>query len=739
MTRKRVLITAANGMGPFVIKAFQEAGYEVFCIARNDSRKLSALARSPNLPASHVLTCDLATDTARDSAFWQKIIADYKIDGVVNNAMVTPKNSITKPGDRDQTRTHRVNTDMAAALFAACAKSGIPVIQQSTHRAHVPNDKHDIYRKSKDAARRKLQALVKTSGLRGVVVEPGMVTVPGEGHYRMELLAGLPFRLKLFQKPGTLQPLDIDDLTTAMVGMMQNLHEDRRDRITPGVVYQAAGPTLMRLPQYLGAIREAIGIAHRRQLTMPMPLTLAQKFMRVASKMPFMGMLPFDYFDTQELQRDFEVKKTDLAAFMKAGNLATLRDPIETFREYARNNAPYSRLGALFAMAGFDIERWVKSLRHEKQSAPSSHTADVPRAEPEKAAAQERRRVLVTGATGFIGPLIVQELLAAGHEVICTIRSPEKAARDLPYPGLTFIAADMNRDLDPALWKRRLAENRIDAVINNAGIEQSFPGHDIGNINIRAAVALAEACRDVRQAPGAGPRFIQISSGLLTARNADSFAYARSKKEVEQALLRMSGLDWVSVRPNYVYEPGRGHVLFEELAKLPALAFVKDGPKQPISNRDLALGLARLVTANASVSGRILEAAGTETLGWRAMLQHVSEATRESLKIMPRIPRALAVGMTGLNQTLPKPLLKKIAPYIKIDAKTLQHVSPEIFRMLCAETHSDPAEWIRHTGVTPSSISEVYRAWHAGPAHYAALYDGKRAQRKASRPHGPAI
>src|SRR5690242_16801496 len=123
--KKRVLITAANGMGPYVMKAFQKAGYEVFCIARNEERKQVALTKSPQFPADHILICDLAADEVLKSGYWQKLLADYKIDGVVNNAMVTPKNSITKPGDKDQTRTYRVNTDMAIALFEACAEKNI--------------------------------------------------------------------------------------------------------------------------------------------------------------------------------------------------------------------------------------------------------------------------------------------------------------------------------------------------------------------------------------------------------------------------------------------------------------------------------------------------------------------------------------------------------------------------------------------------------------------------------------
>ena len=67
-----------------------------------------------------------------------------------------------------------------------------------------------------------------------------------------------------------------------------------------------------------------------------------------------------------------------------------------------------------------------------------------------------RRRVLVTGATGFIGRRLIAALIGAGHEVTALVRNPKTA--DLPAP-LTLVT-DLNQIADDA---------RIDAVINLAG------------------------------------------------------------------------------------------------------------------------------------------------------------------------------------------------------------------------------------------------------------------------------
>ncbi|HEY0433084.1 MAG TPA: NAD-dependent epimerase/dehydratase family protein [Chitinophagaceae bacterium] len=58
-----------------------------------------------------------------------------------------------------------------------------------------------------------------------------------------------------------------------------------------------------------------------------------------------------------------------------------------------------------------------------------------------------KKKVLVTGATGFLGNYVVNELLAAEHTVIATARSEEKA-KEMPWYGrVTFIAYDLRSPL----------------------------------------------------------------------------------------------------------------------------------------------------------------------------------------------------------------------------------------------------------------------------------------------------
>ena len=75
---------------------------------------------------------------------------------------------------------------------------------------------------------------------------------------------------------------------------------------------------------------------------------------------------------------------------------------------------------------------------------------------------ERHHRVLLTGATGFVGGGVARELLAAGHELVALVRSPERS-RDLAAAGAELAVGDM---LDPGTY-RPLVE-RVDAVVHTA-------------------------------------------------------------------------------------------------------------------------------------------------------------------------------------------------------------------------------------------------------------------------------
>jgi uncharacterized protein (TIGR01777 family) len=72
-------------------------------------------------------------------------------------------------------------------------------------------------------------------------------------------------------------------------------------------------------------------------------------------------------------------------------------------------------------------------------------------------------KVLVTGASGFVGRAVARELLLAGHELHITSRDPETARRSYPFPCQAHAWDPMKGELAPAVIEA------VDAVVHLAG------------------------------------------------------------------------------------------------------------------------------------------------------------------------------------------------------------------------------------------------------------------------------
>lgn len=165
-------------------------------------------------------------------------------------------------------------------------------------------------------------------------------------------------------------------------------------------------------------------------------------------------------------------------------------------------------------------------------------------------------RVLVTGASGFIGPHVVARLREEGYLVRVTQR---RAA-----PVTDRIEAVITGDLAaPTDWRPALEGVRH--VVHLAGLAHAGPGLDEAlyqRINTQATLELARAA----EAAGIA-RFVYLSSikaqignvASATLSEADEprpdEAYGRSKLAAEQGLAGLA-LDWVALRPVLVYGPG---------------------------------------------------------------------------------------------------------------------------------------------------------------------------------------
>ncbi|MHC6224585.1 SDR family NAD(P)-dependent oxidoreductase [Pseudomonas sp. X10] len=181
--------------------------------------------------------------------------------------------------------------------------------------------------------------------------------------------------------------------------------------------------------------------------------------------------------------------------------------------------------------------------------------------------------ILVTGAAGFIGRALVDQLLAQGFTVRALVRSEQPA-----QAGVEYFVADITEsdDLEAAC-------RGVDCVVHLAGRAHVLhetaeaPLEAFRRVNVEGTLRLAQ----VASKAGVG-RFVFVSSigvnGDSTTNTAfdESFPanphadYALSKLEAEQGLQHLCqqlSMDWVIVRPPMVIDsqaPGN----FARLLKL---------------------------------------------------------------------------------------------------------------------------------------------------------------------------
>ena len=183
-----------------------------------------------------------------------------------------------------------------------------------------------------------------------------------------------------------------------------------------------------------------------------------------------------------------------------------------------------------------------------------------------------KSRILLAGATGYLGKFITQELIEKAYEVKIVVRNKEKIK--FKAPNLEILEAQVTN----SKTLKNICKN-VDVVISTVGITRQKDGLTYMDVDFQANANLIDEAkkRGVK-------KFIYIS--VLNGEKLRHLKICYAKEKLGD-YLKSSGLDYCIVRPNGFFSDMKD---FLKMAKTGKVYLFGDGKLKlnPIHGKDLA-------------------------------------------------------------------------------------------------------------------------------------------------------
>ncbi|WP_298550063.1 NAD(P)-dependent oxidoreductase [uncultured Algibacter sp.] len=272
------------------------------------------------------------------------------------------------------------------------------------------------------------------------------------------------------------------------------------------------------------------------------------------------------------------------------------------------------------------------------------------------------KKILITGATGFIGKYIVEQAIQQHFEVFIALRKTSNTQR-INHLNYTEIYVDFNSEetINQALSDAPV----FDTVIHNAGVTSCFFNEDYYRFNTEITKNLCAVLKTNQLLTG---RFIYTSSlaalGPGSAVSLEDIVenmpenpitnYGKSKLLAEKEVIN-SGLSYLIIRPTAVF--GQGTNDYKDLVSIvkKRMAIYTASPKQLLSfvHAD-DISTAIFLANKHSKENQIYNLSDGNEYTLASVYEIVALALKKELKLKFRIPKGIVYSVAYINQFLEK-------------------------------------------------------------------------------------
>ncbi len=298
-------------------------------------------------------------------------------------------------------------------------------------------------------------------------------------------------------------------------------------------------------------------------------------------------------------------------------------------------------------------------------------------------------RIVLLGATGFVGSYLLPRLSRRGHQCVVLCRDLHRSRALRLIPGVELQA--MPKITEEALQS---ALAGADAAINAVGIlnESGRKGRGFFKAHVGVTDDLIKACT------AAGVKhLVQISA--LNAGKGESY-YLATKGEAERRLRQAEGLRATIIQPSVIF--GQGDSFFTRFAGLlrftPVLPLACPGALlQPVWVGDVTEAVTR-VLERPDMQGKTLPLVGPKVYTLRELVQYAARVAGLR-RWIPGLPDALSLVQAKIMDWVPG------KPFSTDNYRSLQ------------VPNTSKSNALPGLGIRPRSIKAIVPAYLAGSNH----------------------